>query len=51
MKGSDQEHDAERRNSDSLENTQWTRVEAELELGVKSVRQERDTRAEASEIG
>ena len=47
----DQEHDAQGSHCDSLEDTQGTGLEAELVLGVKGVRQERNTGAKAGEIG
>jgi hypothetical protein len=50
VKGCNQEYDAQRRDGDSLEDTQRTGLETELVLRVKSIGQERDTRREAAEI-
>jgi hypothetical protein len=50
VKGCDQEHDAQPGNGYALKDTQRTRLEAELVLGIKGVSEQRDTRAKAREI-
>jgi hypothetical protein len=50
MEGRQQEHDAQRRDSDALKDTQGTRLEAEPVLAIEGVGEKRDARAKASEI-
>ena len=50
MEARDEEHHAQGRYADSLEDTQRTRLEAELVLSVKGVGKERGTRPEAGDI-